>query len=290
MGHPAPFNLKYLGIGNENWDQVYWSRFDVLYKAVKAAYPEIEIISSAGPVAEGSLPAAAWRTIRQKYPDTIVDEHYYMGGDWFLNNIGRYDKYPRTTRVFVGEYAAHEAAQSNGRRPNNLYSALCEAAYMTGLERNSDVVVMASYAPLMAREGLQPWTPDLIWFNAREVLLTPNYHVQQMFAATVGDQVVQSSLDGLNKRIYHVVTRTEDKLYVKLVNVSAYAEDMTISLAGVPDGIATFTRLTGEKNAVNTFQHKDRVAPTKDRVTLENGSVSLELPAYSLTILTFKLN
>ena len=92
---------------------------------------------------------------------------------------------------------------------------------MTGLERNSDVVVMASYAPLLAREGMQQWTPDMIWFNAREVLLTPNYHVQAMFAATVGDQVVQSCYEGGNDRVYHVVTRTEDKLYVKLVNVSA---------------------------------------------------------------------
>ena len=289
MGHPEPFHLKYLGIGNENWDQVYWDRFDILYKAVKEAHPEITIISSAGPVAEGDMPARAWRTIRQKYADTIVDEHYYMGSDWFLNNVGRYDRYPRTTKVFVGEYACHEPDQG-GRRPNNLYSALCEAAYMTGLERNSDVVAMASYAPLLAREGMQQWTPDLIWFNAREVLLTPNYYVQQMFASTVGDQVVASELDGLNKRIYHIVTRTEDRLYVKLVNVSDYADNMTLNLTNVPDGLASVTRLTGDKKAVNTFQNKDRVAPEKSRVTLENGSVSLELPAYSLTILTFKLN
>ncbi len=289
MGHPEPFNLKYLGIGNENWDQVYWDRFDILYKAVKEAHPEITVISSAGPVAEGDMPARAWRTIRQKYADTIVDEHYYMDSNWFLNNVGRYDRYPRTTKVFVGEYACHEPDQG-GRRPNNLYSALCEAAYMTGLERNSDVVAMASYAPLLAREGMQQWTPDLIWFNAREVLLTPNYYVQQMFANTVGDQVVASEVDSLNKRIYHIVTRTEDRLYVKLVNVSEYADSMTLNLANVPDGLASVQRLTGEKKAVNTFQNKDRVAPEKDRVTLENGSVSLELPAYSLTILTFKLN
>ena len=289
MGHPEPFDLKYLGIGNENWDNIYWDRFDILYKAVKAAHPEIEIISSAGPVAEGSLPQYAWRVVRAKYPDTIVDEHYYMDSAWFLNNTHRYDSYPRTTRVFVGEYACHEATQSNGRRPNNLYSALCEAAYMTGLERNSDVVVMASYAPLLAREGMQQWTPDLIWFNAREVLLTPNYHVQQMFASTVGDQVVASSLESLNKRIYHVVTRGSDKLYVKLVNVSEYADAMTLQLTNVPDGAATFTRLTGDKNAVNTFQNKERIAPTQEQIALENGMLTIELPAYSATILTFPL-
>lgn len=287
MGHPEPFHLKYLGIGNENWDSPYWNRFDVLYKAVKAAYPEIEIISSAGPVAEGALPAYAWRVIRAKYPDTIVDEHYYMGSDWFLNNVSRYDCYPRTTRVFVGEYAAHEAVQANGRRPNSLYSALCEAAYMTGLERNSDVVVMASYAPLLAREGMQQWTPDMIWFNAREVLLTPNYHVQAMFAATVGDQVVESSYEGDNGLLYHVVTRTEDKLYVKLVNVSDNAEDMTLKLAGVPDGTAAFTQLTGEKNAINTFANKERVAPVTGESAISGGEMTLTLPAYSVTILTF---
>lgn len=289
MGHPEPFGLKYLGIGNENWDQVYWDRFDILYRAVKEAYPEMEIISSAGPVADGALPDSAWRTIRAKYPDTIVDEHYYMGGDWFLSHVDRYDSYPRTTRVFVGEYAAHEATQANGRRPNSLYSALCEAAYMTGLERNSDVVVMASYAPLMARDGMQQWTPDMIWFNAREVLLTPNYHVQAMFAATVGDQVVDSRYEGVNQLIYHVVTRTEDRLYVKLVNVSAYAEDMTLTLANVPDGTAAFTRLTGDKNAVNTFQNKERVAPIAGEADLADGTLTLTLPAYSLTILTFDL-
>ncbi len=289
MGHPEPFNLRYLGLGNENWDQVYWDRFDILYQAVKAAYPEMEIISSAGPVAEGALPANAWRTIRAKYPDTIVDEHYYMDADWFLSHVGRYDRYPRTTRVFVGEYAAHEPVQGNGRRPNNLYSALCEAAYMTGLERNSDVVVMASYAPLMAREGMQQWTPDMIWFNAREVLLTPNYHVQAMFAATVGDQVVESLCETENGQLYHVVTRTEDKLYVKLVNVSDTAEEIALHLAHVPDGQVSCTRLTGERNAINTFQHRDRVAPTAGTEEIAGGRMTLHLPACSLTILTFAL-
>ncbi len=287
MGHPEPFNLKYIGLGNENWDQIYWDRFDILYKAVKEAYPEMEIISSVGPVAEGALPANAWRTVRAKYPDTIVDEHYYMDAKWFLENGDRYDNYPRTTRVFLGEYAAHEPAQGNGRRPNNLYSAVCEAAYMTSLERNSDVVVMASYAPLMAREGMQQWTPDMIWFNAREVLLTPNYHVQAMFAATVGDQVVQSSVETDNKLLYHVVTRTEDKLYVKIVNASENADEITLNLANIPDGEAAYTRLTGEKQAVNTFQNKDRVAPVSGAAALEGGTMTLELPAYSVTILTF---
>ena len=218
-----------------------------------------------------------------------MDEHYYMSGDWFLKNTKRYDRYPRTTKVFVGEFAAHEAAASNGRRPNNLYSALCEAAYMIGLERNSDVVAMASYAPLMARDGMQQWTPDLIWFNAREVLLTPNYHVQQMFAETLGDQVVESSCDSINQLVYHVVTRTEDKLYVKLVNVSEYPETLTLQLAGVPDGEGTSKMLTGERNAVNTFHRKDTVVPQAGTAAIAGGTAEVQLPAYSVVILTFDL-
>ncbi|MBQ8554678.1 MAG: carbohydrate binding domain-containing protein [Clostridia bacterium] len=289
MGHPEPFNLKYLAIGNENWDTIYWTRFDILYRAVKEVYPELEIISSAGPVAEGSLPAYAWSVVRSKYPETIVDEHYYMSGEWFLENTDRYDSYPRTTRVFLGEYAAHEATQPNGRRPNNLYSALCEAAYMTAIERNSDVVVMASYAPLMAREGMQQWTPDMIWFNAREVMLTPNYHIQAMFAATVGDQVVASECDTMNQLVYHVVTRTEDKLYVKVVNVSAYPEEMMLSLSNVPDGTAIYTQLTGDRAAANSFVRKDNVAPVSGECTITGGQCTVMLPAYSATIYTFDL-
>ena len=134
---------------------------------------------------------------------------------------------------------------------------------------------------------MQQWTPDMIWFNAREVLLTPNYHVQAMFAATVGDQVVESSYEGENGLLYHVVTRTEDKLYVKLVNVSDNAEDMTLKLAGVPDGTAAFTQLTGEKNAINTFANKERVAPVTGASAIAGGEMALTLPAYSVTILTF---
>ncbi len=288
MGHPEPFNMKYLGIGNENWDNQYWARFDVLYKAVKEAHPEITVVSSAGPVAEGSLPQNAWSTIRRRFPDTIVDEHYYMSPEWFLEHTDRYDRYPRTTKVFLGEYAAHEPLRGN-RRPNSLYSALCEAAYMTGLERNSDVVVMASYAPLMAREGMQQWTPDMIWFDAREVLLTPNYHIQAMFAATLGDEVVASQCDADSDRIYHVVTRTEDCLYVKLVNVSDREEQLTLDLAGVPDGTAAFVRLTGEPGSVNSFANRDRVAPVGGECAIADGTAAIELPAWSATICTFPL-
>lgn len=287
MGHPEPFELNYLAIGNENWGNVYFDRYAVLSEAVRAAYPDIRLIVAAGPVAEGALPQESWRTIRRRFASDLVDEHYYMDSEWFLENTDRYDAYPRTTEVFLGEYAAHEPAAGT-RRPNNLYSALCEAAYLTGIERNSDVVRMACYAPLMARDGMVQWTPDLIWFNDREILLTPNYYVQQMFAQTLGNQVVESELDTDSNRLYHVVTRTEEVLYVKIVNVSENMEEIRLSLANVPDSTAKFTRLAGEKKATNSFS-RERVYPTEGECAVAGGEATLKLPAYSLTILTFQL-
>lgn len=288
MGHPEPFDLHYVAIGNENWDNEYFSRFTRLDKAVKAVYPEITTIVAAGPVAEGPLFNGSWSAIRNQAPDSVADEHYYMDSDWFLENTHRYDRYPRTTGVFLGEYAAHEPVQGN-RRPNNLYSALCEAAYLTGIERNSDVVLMACYAPLMARDGMFQWSPNLIWFDARRVLRTPNYYVQQMFAETLGDFVVESTLETDSDRLYQVVTRTEDKLYIKLVNVSENVEEMTLSLLNVPDGTGTYRQLTGERTATNSYS-KERVSPVSGECAVAGGEAVLELPAWSVTILTFALD
>lgn len=286
MGHPEPFRLNYIAIGNENWDSVYFTRYQILSGMVKERYPEITCIVAAGPVAEGALPQESWRQIRSRFAEDLVDEHYYMESDWFLRNLTRYDRYPRTTQVFLGEYAAHEPV-IGGRRPNNLYSALCEAAYMTGLERNSDLVRMACYAPLLAREGMFQWTPDLIWFNDREVLLTPNYYVQQMFAATLGDHVVESTLEceGLS----HVVTRTGEELYVKLVSLREEATPLTLQLAGVADGTGRIVQLTGEKRMQNAFTAPDRVVPVEGECTVAGGQVQLTLPAYSATVLTFRV-
>ncbi|MBE5814749.1 MAG: alpha-N-arabinofuranosidase [Clostridiales bacterium] len=286
MGHPEPFRLNYLAIGNENWDNIYFDRYAVLSQMVKEKYPEITCIVAAGPVAEGALPQHSWHQIRTRFAEDLVDEHYYMDSAWFLKNVGRYDRYPRTTMVFLGEYAAHEPVQG-GRRPNNLYSALCEAAYMTGIERNSDLVRMACYAPLLARDGMFQWTPDLIWFNARDVLLTPNYYVQQMFAATVGDHVVESALEG--EGLYHVVTRTEDALYVKVVSLAETETPLTLTLPGVPDGTAGFVQLCGERRMTNAFTAPDRIVPADGVCPILGGVAETVLPAYSVTIFTFPL-
>ena len=185
MGHAAPFNLKYVGIGNENWDNVFLERYEVISKAVKAKHPEINIISSAGAAPEGPMFDLAWKRLPELKAE-LVDEHYYKPPEWFLSQANRYDAYDRSgPKVYVGEYACHTRD-----RKNNLQSALCEAAVMTGFERNSDVVRMAAYAPLFNKTGCSQWNVDLIWFNNMSVFGTPSYYVQKLFMNNLPDSLL----------------------------------------------------------------------------------------------------
>ena len=188
-GHEKPFNLKYLGIGNENWGGEYQNRFKIFQQVIKEKYPDIKLIFSCPPEYEGPIfdEAITWA---KSNGIQIIDEHIYAPFEWFLANADRYDSYDRNgPKVMIGEYACHVS----GRR-NNLQAALAEAAFMTGLERNSDVVVMASYAPLFNRVGWSQWTPDLIWFDASRVYGTPSYYVQKMFSTNLGDVIIYSIL------------------------------------------------------------------------------------------------
>lgn len=190
-GHPEPFNLKFVGVGNEQWGEQYFERYDIFYKAIKAKYPQIQIITTSGPAPDGQWFELAWTKFRFGTPAEIVDEHYYRPPQWLLRNSTRYDFYDRGgPKVFAGEYAAH----NQGRR-NNLYAALCEAALMTGFERNSDVVVMSSYAPLFAKIGSTQWTPDLIWFDNTQVYGTPSYYVQKLFSTNCGTVYLRNELN-----------------------------------------------------------------------------------------------
>lgn len=284
MGHPEPFDLRWVAIGNENWGAAYFSRYQVLSEAVKAVWPDITCIVSAGPVAEGALPRDSWAAIRRSHADSLVDEHYYMDSGWFLEHTDRYDRYPRTVPVFLGEYAAHEPV-AGSRRPNNLRAALCEAAYMTGLERNGDLVQLSCYAPLLAREGEIDWTPDLIFFNDTSVLLTPSYYVQQLFSLYHGDQLIESSCEGL----YHAVTRTADSLQLKLVNPTEEAVPLSLSLLNVPDGSLSGWQLSGGMKDTNSFAAPDKVKPLPVEAALREGAAKLVLPAASLTVLAIRL-
>lgn len=188
-GHPAPFGLKYLAVGNENWTQDYFDRYKAFAQVLKKQHPEIKLIFAAGPLANGPIFDAAWAQVKN-FPVDLVDEHYYMTPEWFLANTDRYDHYSRKgPKVFLGEYAA----QTPDRR-NNLYAALSEAAYMTGLERNGDVVELASYAPLMAKEGSTQWEPDMIRFNNAQVFGTPSYYVQKLFSHSLSATTLPSTI------------------------------------------------------------------------------------------------
>ncbi len=281
MGHPEPFDLRMVAIGNENWGPAYFGRYEILSRAVKAIYPDITCIVAAGPVAEGPLFQESWRSIRQSFAGDMVDEHFYMDSDWFPAHARRYDNYPRKTQVFLGEYAAHEPVQGS-RRPGNLYAALCEAAFMTGLERNSDVVVMSCYAPLLAREGEVDWTPDLIWFNDVQVFGTPSYYVQQLFSRTLGDKLVKSECEG---SLFHVVTRTEREVQIKVVNLLGKSVSLTVEIPGIGETEAQGSLLTGERKHVNSFAKPDKVVPQTITVSLKDGAGEIELPPSSLLVL-----
>ncbi|MGN1098260.1 MAG: alpha-L-arabinofuranosidase C-terminal domain-containing protein, partial [Clostridia bacterium] len=196
MGHPEPFNLEYIGIGNEQWNTEtnrFFERYEAFEEEIHKLYPDIKLISTSGPSADGTHFVNAWSWLETHNGDEdftyAVDEHYYKTPEWFLANSNRYDSYDRNGfSVFAGEYAA------NGTYKNTLYSAIAEAAYMTGLERNADIVRLASYAPLLAKEGYTQWTPDLIWFNNTDVYGSPDYWVQYMYSNNNGSYTLENEL------------------------------------------------------------------------------------------------
>ncbi len=197
LGHPAPFNLKLLGVGNEQWGPQYIERFALFEKVLGQKHPEITLIASADPNFRSDNFPWQWDRLRELKAD-FVDEHFYQPPDWFLKNVGRYDSYPRTgPKVFVGEYAAHVPASGpQNMRPSTLAAALAEAVFMTGFERNADVVQMSAYAPLLAHIDAWQWTPNLIWFDNLRSFGTPSYYAQQMFGSNRGERVLPITQNG----------------------------------------------------------------------------------------------
>jgi alpha-N-arabinofuranosidase len=295
MGHPAPFNLKYLAIGNEQWGPEYVARLEPFLKVLKEKHPEIKIIGSSGPDSEGDKFDYLWPEMRRLKAD-LVDEHFYRPGEWFLSQGTRYDKYPRKgTKVFAGEYACH----IKGKKYNHFYPALLEGAFMTGLERNADVVEMATYAPLFAHvEGWQ-WRPDMIWFDNTRSMKTASYYVQQMYSLNRGDRVLPLTMDkkpvagleGQNGLFASAVSEGND-IIVKVANTGETAQPFTIDFKGIkakaPLTGLTMTRLTAPDEAENTLDNPDTVKPvtTKGSVNVTTNW-STTLPARSMTVYRF---
>jgi len=198
LGHPEPFHMKLLGVGNEQWGPQYLERYTRFAKVLKEKHPEISLVSDAGPSPADDRFQFLWPKLEEMKAD-IVDQHCYANPIWFLANTHRYDSYDRSgPKVFMGEYAAQSVAIVSTKNRNNLDCALAEAAYMTGLERNADVVRMASYAPLFANTEAWQWTPNLIWVDSLRTCPTPNYYVQQLFMHNRGDVVLPVDLAGVD--------------------------------------------------------------------------------------------
>lgn len=297
MGHPKPFNLKLIGVGNEQWGPEYIERYKVFEKAIKAKYPKMTIVSGAGPFPEGDYFEYGTKELK-KLNAEIVDEHYYKNPKWFRDNATRYDNYDRKgPKVFAGEYAAQSVAIASPDNKNNWECAFSEAAFMTGLERNAEVVNLTSYAPLMAHEEAWQWTPDLLWFNNLEAYGSANYYVQKLFATNRGTDLINITKDGKavtgqNNLFASAVKDVNTKeVIVKLVNTAANAQDVNIDLKGgklVSNG--TLTTLTSTNlDDVNSFEFPKKISPTQSEFKVKGEKAQLSLPAYSVTVLKLKI-
>lgn len=317
LGHPEPFHLKYLGVGNEQWGQEYFERYAIFSHALKAAYPEIKLVSGAGPGVDDKSWQLAWEKFRGGTTADVVDEHYYRPPQWFLENATRYDRQDRNgPKVFAGEFAAHE---TEGR--STLRAAVSEAAFMTGLLRNSDLVTMSSYAPLLARAGASQWAPDLIWFDNARVFGTPSYHVQALFSRNRPSRLLPVTVEGESVNLpplpekavatYGAVALPPYKsasippLYVAagidekaaevvlfLVNPFAEARAASIQLASAkttPRRGRAVVLTSSSGDDVNTFAEPRNVFPKEEEVSTSNdGVVRHTLPPYSLTVMRLR--
>ena len=285
-GHPEPFNLKYIGLGNEDLiSRVFTERFTMIYEAIREKYPEITVIGTTGPFSEGTDYEEGWALAdRLKLP--MVDEHNYNTPGWFIYNQDYYDHYDRNkSKVYLGEYAAHAPG-----RPSNIETGLSAALFLTSVERNGDVVSMTSYAPLLAKEGHTQWRPDLIYFNNTEVKPTVDYYVQKMYGQNAGSEYLPSTLTVANRRhdvrsrvgVSVVKDGESGDLVVKLVNLlpMAVKADVEIpSLAG--------RQAEGQRTVLSGRPSDTDAVPVES--TMEIGEkFPYEMPPYSFTVIRIK--
>ncbi len=329
MGHPEPFHLTMLAVGNEQWETKefdFYERTGRFEKAIHEVAPEIRLIGSAGPIIDLPVFEEAWNFYRQREAEKpgfcyAVDEHYYVPDQWMYEHIDFYDRYPRNVAVFAGEYAAHTKD-----RANNMQSALAEAAFLTGVEKNADVVKLASYAPLFNRIGHSQWKPDLIWFDDAAVYLTPNYYVQKLYANHLGDHTLwmdEEEVKALRQEKIYVslsetvsekgteegqkesqikegqtkdATETEGKTEIILKAVNAGDEDYLLPLTdetGHPieaTGCQWILEATGESADKKTKEESANM-PQPSHIREEKTAIhgSLLLPAGTFTVVRFMM-
>ena len=284
-GHPESFNLEYVGIGNE--DKItpeFKERFKMIFDAVKKKHPEITVIGTSGPFHSGEDFDKGWQFASDlKIP--IVDEHYYTDPKWFITHQHRYDNYDRNkSKVYLGEYASWG---------NKMINAIAEAAYMTSLERNGDVVVMASYAPLLAKKDFTQWKTDMVFFDNKEICPTPNFYVQKMFMTNQGDYYYDNIISKDEKDTMLASSCVKDSnagdIILKLVNAGTDKKKMNINLAGFNNFIpeAEMTVLSGNADDENTFENPNNVIPVKSVFNIKT-KFEYDAPAMSLTVIRIK--
>lgn len=300
MGHPEPFGMKYIGIGNEQWGTEYVERLEPFVKALRKAHPEIQIVGSAGPspVSMKEQFDYLWEEMTRLKVD-LVDEHYYSPESWFLAEGLRYDSYDRKgPKVFAGEYACHGV----GKKWNHFNASLLEAAFMTGLERNADIVLMATYAPLLAHVQGWQWRPDLIWFDNLRSVGSVSYYVQQLYGLYKGTHVLPLKMDGKpvagqegQNGLFAsaVCDKNTGEYIVKVANTGDTAQKLDIRFDGMKKKAVltqgrVITLASGDLDADNTLDHPDRIVPVEKPLTVGGQSLEVEIPAHTFSVYIVK--
>ena len=299
MGHPAPFNLKFIGIGNEQWGSEYPEHLEPFVKAIREAYPDIKIVGSSGPDSEGKQFDYLWPEMKRLKAD-LVDEHFYRPESWFLSQGARYDGYDRKgPKVFAGEYACH----GKGKKWNHFHASLLEAAFMTGLERNADIVHMATYAPLFAHvEGWQ-WRPDLIWYDNLRSVRSVSYYVQQLYGLYKGTHVLPLTMDkravtgaegqdGLFASA--VVDKDKNQYIVKVANTSDKAQSIQLTFDGMKKKAALtagrcIKLASPDLDKDNSLDAPSAIVPQESALTVEAQGARVEIEPNTFTVYIFEL-
>ncbi len=299
MGHAEPFNLKFIAIGNEQWGEEYVVRLKPFVEAIRKQYPEMMIIGGSGPGSEGEQFEYLWPEMKKLKVD-LVDEHFYRPESWFLSEGARYDNYDRKgPKVFAGEYACH----GKGKKWNHFYTSLLEAAFMTGMERNADIVHMATYAPLFAHvEGWQ-WRPDMIWFDNLHSVKTVSYYVQQLFSLNKGTHVLPLTMngkaitgaDGQNGLFASAVwDNDQSEVIVKIVNTSEKRQPLQINV----NGLKKSENLTNgrviqlksdEPDAENTIANPTLIVPVESEIVIDGHKLESAIDPHTFNIYKIKL-
>lgn len=307
-GHPEPFHLRYLEIGNENFGEEYLAAFEAVKKAIDATYPGITLVMTTGTTVRDVIAFGpdiqfpntgrqmSLERAQANHPDVLLDDHFYELPEWVLDNTDFYDRFPRSgPGIFLGEYAANAASlripgmPAMHLKPNCFATALAEAAFLTGIERNSDVVALTCYAPLFALAEGSQWEHCLIKWNPAHVLKTANYYVQQMYANNIGARVIALNGD-LPEKIYASATVTDDWLFVKLVNANAESTQVTLQLAGATGIRATTEYLQSDDlTAANELGFAgapiERISPQTMELAIDHGQIVLELMGQSFHVI-----